>query len=228
MESKAKILVIDDEQDLREILEFNLASQGFAVDTATSAEAALNMPLEQYHLILLDVMMAGMSGYEMAEILRKERDINIPIIFLTAKVAEDDMLTGFNLGADDYICKPFSIKEVVVRIKAVLKRAYAGNEQAVVRFLCFDDLKINTETKIVHIDDSEVKLTRKEFDILVLLLANKGKFITRQEILTRIWSNDVIVTDRNVDVNIARMRKKIGKYGQNIINRTGYGYSFNE
>lgn len=219
-----KILVVDDEKDLREILQFNLASEGFEIDVAASAEEALDMTLDQYHLILLDVMMGGMSGYKMADIVRKERELDIPIIFLTAKSSENDLLTGFNVGGDDYIVKPFSIKEVTVRIKAILKRG-KKSERASTIYEC-EGLKLDINRKMASIDEEPVSLTRKEFEILGLLLKNRGKYISRQEILSRIWSDDVIVTERNVDVNIARLRKKIKSYGRAIKGRTGYGYCF--
>ena len=219
-----KILVVDDEQDLREILQFNLSSEGFEIDVAASAEEALTMSLENYHLILLDVMMGGMSGYKMADIVRKEQELDVPIIFLTAKASENDLLTGFNVGGDDYIVKPFSIKEVTVRIKAILKRG-KKTERASTVYEC-EGLKLDINRKSTTIDDEPVKLTRKEFEILILLMKNRGKFISRQEILNRIWSDDVIVTERNVDVNIARLRKKIREYGTAVKGRSGYGYCF--
>ncbi|WP_423129573.1 response regulator transcription factor [Gaoshiqia sp. Z1-71] len=219
-----RILVVDDEQDLREILQFNLASEGFEIDVAGSAEEALTKPLESYHLILLDVMMGGMSGYKMADIVRKERELDVPIIFLTAKDSENDLLTGFNVGGDDYIVKPFSIKEVTVRIRAVLKRGMPVSKPSAI--IQSNGLKIDHSRKLVTIDDAPVNLTRKEYEILVLLMKNQGRFISRQEILDRVWSNDVIVTERNVDVNIARLRKKIGDYGSAVIGRSGYGYCF--
>lgn len=225
MKTTPRILVVDDERDLREILQFNLSSEGFDIDVASSAEEALNKQLDEYNLILLDVMMGGMSGYKMADILRKDRQIEVPIIFLTAKDSENDLLTGFNVGGDDYIIKPFSIKEVIVRIKAILKRGI-GTSSGSKSLIEVDNLKLDTNSKIITIEEEPVSLTRKEFEILTLLLKNQGKFISRQEILSRIWSDDVIVTERNVDVNIARMRKKIGKYGNSVIGRSGYGYCF--
>lgn len=224
MKYSPRILVVDDEQDLREILEFNLSSEGFDIDVAASAEQALSLQLEDYDLILLDVMMGGMSGYKMADIVRKERKLDIPILFLTAKTAENDLLTGFNVGGDDYITKPFSIKEVVVRIQAVLKRGKRVSPQVVL--LQDRGLILDLNAKSTTIDKKSAQLTKKEFDILVLLLKNKGKFLSRQEILQRIWSDDVIVTKRNVDVNITRLRKKIGKYGKCIIGKTGFGYCY--
>lgn len=224
MSGVPRILIVDDERDLLEILQFNLTSEGFSVDVSTSAEEALNKPLESYHLLLLDVMMGGISGYKMADIIRKERRLEVPIIFLTARDSENDLLTGFNVGGDDYIIKPFSIKEVIVRIRAILKRGKVLTEPGTT--LESGSLKLDLTRKLVTIDEQAANLTRKEFEILALLLKNKGKFISRQEILDRIWSNDVIVTERNVDVNIARLRKKIGSYGASIIGRSGYGYCF--
>lgn len=226
-ESKVhKILVVDDERDLCEILEFNLASEGFLVETAHSAEAALKKPLENFDLILLDVMMGNTSGYRMASIMRKEMNLNVPIIFLTAKNTENDILTGFNVGADDYIPKPFSIKEMMARVRAVLKR---GKAIAVENdLLSSDELLVNTDNKTVQINEKPVNLTRKEFEILVMLMKQKGHYFSREEILNRIWSEDVIVTERNVDVNIARLRKKIGSYGKCIQGRSGYGYCFKD
>lgn len=226
MDSVPKILVVDDEQDLREILEFNLSSEGFEIDTASSAEEALKLPLEKYKLILLDVMMGGMSGFKMADILRKEKKLNIPIIFLTAKSSENELLTGFNVGADDYIIKPFSIKEVLVRIRAVLKRGNLNKSKS--DTLKYKEMKVDLNRKAVYIEKKAIHLTKKEFEILVFLMKNSGNYISRKELLDKIWSEDVIVTERNVDVNITRLRKKIGKYGKTIISQTGYGYCFDK
>lgn len=224
MDYSSKILIVDDEQDLREILEFNLLSEGFRIDTANSAEEALKLPLENYQLILLDVMMGGISGYKLADIIRKERNLDIPIIFLTAKATENDLITGFNVGGDDYITKPFSIKEVIVRVKSILKRGKV-NQQKISILEC-EQLILDLDLKSVNIGEEQIKLTRKEFDILVLLMKNKGKYLSREEILNQIWSDDVIVTERNVDVNIARLRKKIKEYGVAVKGRSGFGYCF--
>ncbi len=219
-----KILIVDDEKDLCEILEFNLNSEGFETEIAYSAEAALKKTIENFDLILLDVMMGEMSGYKMASVIRKDLKLTVPIIFLTAKTTENDLLTGFNVGGDDYISKPFSIKEVIARVKAVLKRGV--NESSSGNILKANNLEIDTSSKIVTIENKPVNLTRKEFEILVLLLKYNGQYLEREEILNRIWSDDVIVTERNVDVNIARLRKKIGKYGEFIKGKSGYGYCF--
>ena len=222
--STPKILIVDDEKDLCEILEFNLTSEGFETEVAHSAEEALKKSLDNFNLILLDVMMGEMSGYKMAARVRKELQLSVPIIFMTAKTAENDILTGFNVGGDDYISKPFSIKEVVVRIKAVLKRG--RQEFGSNKVFRADTLTLDTKLKTVEIENKEVDLTRKEFEILALLLKHQGQYMGRNEILDRIWSDDVIVTKRNVDVNIARLRKKIGVYGEFIKGKSGYGYCF--
>lgn len=219
-----KILIVDDEKDLCEILEFNLSSEGFKTETAHSAEEALRKPIDEFDLILLDVMMGEMSGYKMASKVRKEMKLSVPIIFLTAKTTENDLLTGFNVGGDDYISKPFSIKEVVARIKAVLKRGI--QEQGTNTVLKYDELEVDTISKTISIENKPLNLTRKEFEILALLMKHQGQYISRDEILNRVWSDDVIVTERNVDVNIARLRKKIGEYGNQIKGKSGYGYAF--
>ena len=224
MERNQKILIVDDEKDLCEILEFNLESEGYLIDVVHSGEDALKKPLEEYDLILLDVMMSGITGFKVANVIRKEKKLEMPIIFLTAKTEENDILTGFNVGADDYISKPFSIKEIIARIKAILKRG-VKTEKAESQIV-FKDLKINTVNKDISIAGESINLTRKEYEILVLLMKNMGQYISREEILKSIWNYDVIVTDRNVDVNIARLRKKIGGYSDNIKGKSGYGYCF--
>jgi DNA-binding response OmpR family regulator len=224
MEGNQKILIVDDEKDLCEILEFNLESEGYSIDVVHSGEDALKKPLEEYDLILLDVMMNGITGFKVANVIRKEKKLEIPIIFLTAKTEENDILTGFNVGADDYISKPFSIKEVIARVKVILKRGIKSvkDENQIV----FRNLKLTTKKKEITIDGQTINLTRKEYEILYLLMKNMGQYLSREEILKNIWSYDVIVTDRNVDVNIARLRKKIGEYSDNIKGKSGYGYCF--
>jgi len=219
-----KILVVDDEKDLCEILQFNLESEGFEVEVAYSGEEALKKPIETFDLILLDVMMGGISGFKTADTIRKQRQLTVPIIFITARDGENDLLTGFNIGGDDYINKPFSVREVIARVKAVLKR---GSLKVMENLAC-DGLEIDAEKKIVTIDNQLIDLTRKEFDILFILMKRKGSYISRTDILDKVWHDDVIVTERNVDVNIARLRKKIGDYGNRIKGKTGYGYKFDE
>lgn len=222
-----RILVVDDEEDLCEILKFNLENEGYEVDTAHSAEEALRTDLGNYHLILLDVMMGEISGFKMARMLKKEKKTaDIPIIFITAKDTENDTMTGFNLGADDYISKPFSLREVIARVKAVLRRTAADSAGASARTIAYESLVIDAGRKKASVDGKETPLTKKEFEILSLLLQNKGRVFSREEILDRVWTDEVYVLDRTVDVNITRLRKKIGKYGKNIVTRLGYGYCF--
>lgn len=222
-----KILAVDDEEDLCEILKFNLEIEGYEVDTAFSAEEALKLDLTQYSLLLLDVMMGEISGFKMASILRKkEKTANIPIIFLTAKDTENDMLTGFNLGADDYISKPFSIRQVIARVKAVLRRTAESNERKTSDVLTYGTLELDTKRIKASIDGQEIPLTKKEFEILKLLLENRGNVFSREEILSRIWKDEAYVLDRTIDVNITRLRKKISPYGKNIVTRLGFGYCF--
>jgi two-component system, OmpR family, alkaline phosphatase synthesis response regulator PhoP len=224
MAEQKKILIVDDEKDLCEILQFNLESEGFSIDIANSGEEALKKPLQNFDLIILDVMMGGISGFKVANIIRKEKKLAVPIIFLTAKGEENDVLTGFNVGGDDYMPKPFSIKEVIARIKAILKR---GTKQDINNDLInFKELSVDLKKKEISVAGQIINLTRKEFEILVLLLKNLGNYLSRDEILNRIWDEDVIVTERNVDVNIARLRKKISVYGHNIKGKSGYGYCF--
>jgi DNA-binding response OmpR family regulator len=227
-EKKQRILIVDDEEDIREILHFNLENEGYEIDQAESAEEALNVLNESHNLILLDVMMGGMSGFKLAQLLRKSGN-NVPIVFLTAKNTENDLLSGFSIGGDDYISKPFSVKEVIARIKTILKRAGSSKEEKnSAQNIAVDGLIIDLEKKIVHVNEEAVELTHKEFNILVLLVQNPGKIYTRTDILDKAWSDNSIVLDRTVDVHITRLRKKIGEYGKYIISRTGYGYSFSQ
>lgn len=224
-DTKQRILIVDDEEDIRDILHFNLENEGYEIDQAESAESALNVLNETHNLILLDVMMGGMSGFKLAQLLRKSGN-EIPIIFLTAKNTENDLLSGFSIGADDYISKPFSVKEVIARVKTVLKRTVATGSKAESTDIVVDGLKVDMEQKVVFVNDESVELTHKEFNILVLLLRNPGKIYTRTDILDKAWNDNSVVLDRTVDVHITRLRKKIGEYGKYIISRTGYGYSF--
>ena len=221
-----KILVVDDEQNLCEILAYNLRNDGYEVTEANSAEEALELPLAAFDLMLLDVMMGGMSGFDLARRLKtEEKTAHIPIIFLTAKDTEQDMLHGFGLGADDYIAKPFRIMEVLARVKAVLNRS-THSTQVSPETLRYDHLVLNLNTKTVSVDGEEVAFTKTEFELLRLLLEHKGRVFSRQELIDHVWPSDVMVLDRTVDVNITRIRKKIGPYGQMIRTRFGYGYFF--
>ena len=222
-----RILVVDDEEDLCEILKFNLEIEGYDVDTAYSAEDAMKLDISSYNLLLLDVMMGEISGFKLANMLRKnEKTAKMPIIFLTAKDTENDLLTGFNLGADDYISKPFSIRQVVARVKAVLRRTASKPLEQEPELLAYETLILDTKRIKASVNGEEVPLTKKEFEILKLLLENKGNVFSREEILSRIWKDEVYVLDRTIDVNITRLRKKIGIYGKNIVTRLGFGYCF--
>ena len=234
MESKS-ILIVDDEETLCEVLKLNLENEGFDVDYALSAEQALTYDLSGYALILLDIMMGEMSGIKMAKLLKADvRTAHIPIIFCTARDSEDDMVMGLNLGADDYIAKPYTIRNVVARVKSVLRRTsvplnaqskgeVAREEQLVVEGLCLD-----LEFKRCIVDGTEVKLAKKEFELLTYLIRHRGKICSREQILSRVWSDEVIVLDRTIDVNITRLRSKIGAYGAYIVTRSGFGYGFRD
>ena len=220
-----RILVVDDELDLREILQCNLEAAGYDVDTAASAEEALTLIDRAPDLLLLDVMMGGMSGFALAEKLRVEHASAVPIIFLTAKDTEDDLLQGFSVGADDYISKPFSLQEVLARVKAVLRRARQtdapGNKTCAP-----DNLSLDSHRKMVCIGDDEILLSKKEFGILNILVSNPGRVFSREEILEQVWQGESFVLDRTVDVHIAHVRKKLGDMGNRIVNRQGLGYCF--
>ncbi|MDD2299444.1 MAG: response regulator transcription factor [Fermentimonas sp.] len=220
-----RILVVDDEKDICDILQFNLENEGYIVDVATSGEEALKMLTDVHQLIILDVMMDGISGFKMAEMLRKN-DNYVPIIFLTAKNTENDVLTGFSLGGDDYIAKPFSVKEVLARVRALIKRTTLIIQPADTKWK-FDGLMIDITTNRVTIDDIEVSLTKKEFEILSLLAQASPKVLTRAEILSSVWGDNEYVLDRTVDVHITRLRKKLGDYASVIVNRSGFGYYLN-
>ena len=218
-----KILIVDDDHNICEILEFNLKNEGFDVECAYSAEEALKKLSDEFAVILLDVMMGGMSGYSMAERLRAE-DNQIPIIFLTAKDTENDMLTGFSVGGDDYISKPFSIKEVIARVKAAAKRLNQMPKKN--RKLVFENLVIDYKSKELIIDDKKITLTKTEFEILVLLAENPDRMFSREHIIELVWKDTVYIAERTVDVHITRLRKKMGKQASLIVNRPGYGYKF--
>ena len=231
MESK-RILIVDDEETLCEVLKLNLENEGFDVDYALSAEQALNYNLCNYSLILLDIMMGEMSGIKMAKLLKANVSTAlIPIIFCTARDSEDDMVMGLNLGADDYITKPYTIRNVVARVKTVLRRVSAQKNGAKTEaeksnLLIVEGLCLDLEFKRCTVDGTEVKLAKKEFELLTYLIRHRGKICSREQILSRVWSDEVIVLDRTIDVNITRLRSKIGAYGAYIVTRSGFGYGF--
>ena len=227
MEHKNRILVVDDEQDLLEILKFNLETEGYEVSTACSAEEALTLNVGEFDLLLLDMMMGGISGFAMAKKVKSDpASEHIPIVFLTARDTENDTVTGFNLGADDYISKPFSIREVLVRVRAVLRRTASPAEQQAPQVIYYQGIEMNLGKKTVSIDGEEIPFTKTEFELLHLLLEVLGRVFSRQELIDRIWPKDVLVLDRTVDVNITRLRKKIGRFSKCIVTRLGFGYYF--
>lgn len=220
-----KLLIVDDEAGIREILQFNLENAGYEVDCAASAEEALQVLGAEHCLILLDVMMGGMSGLQMAQVLRDEWHSRIPIIFLTAKTGQEDLLAGFSAGGDDYIPKPFSILEVIARVKAVLKRTETVVEQTSV--VEQGALRIDLDRKMVYVDGGPVTFSKKEFEVLALLASHPGQIFSRENIIDELWKDAPYVLDRTVDVHIARIRSKLGARKNYLTNRTGYGYVFN-
>ena len=228
-----RILIVDDEETLCEVLKINLENEGFDVDIAFSAEQALSLDLPSYSLILLDIMLGETSGIKMAKILKSNvKTANIPIIFCTARDSEDDMIMGLDIGADDYIVKPYTVRNVIARVKSVLRRTSGNKESQLVpekpRFLQVNGLQLNLEFKRCIVDGVEVKMAKKEFELLAYLILKRGKICSREEILSRVWSDEVVVLDRTIDVNITRLRSKIGPYGSYIVTRSGFGYGFSD
>lgn len=221
MEKDRKILIVDDEPSLRDGLQTYLELEGYSVDTAESAEQALDMKPEAYDLILLDIMLGGISGIEMARRLKARPDTAaVPVIFLTARDSDDDMVAGLELGADDYIAKPYSARNVVARIAAVLRRSGAGKARP--------GVSCDRASLTCRVDGRELRLPRREFELLALLLENPGRIFTRDELLDRVWPENVIIADRSVDVHITRLRGKIVPYSKHIVTRSGYGYGWQD
>ena len=226
-----RILVVDDEQDICEILQYNLETEGYEVVTANSAEEALGLHLQEFGLILLDVMMGEMSGFQMARRLKDNTaTAQIPIIFITALDSEDNLVKGLNIGADDYIAKPLSMKEVKARVRAVLRRSSQPQLQQTIittdNKICYEGITLDHNAKTATLDGQNLSLTKLEYELLSLLLQHPGKVFSREDLLKYCWPQDVLVLDRTVDVNITRLRKKIGRYGKHIKTRVGYGYCF--
>ena len=219
------ILVVDDEEDICEIIKFNLEAEGYRVETSLSAEEALKKPLKKYSLFILDIMMKGMSGFRLADEIRNKRKLDAPIVFLTAKNTENDKLTGFSVGADDYITKPFSVRELVARIKVIMRRPSIMHpvDQSNIKIA---GLELNQVKKRLIIYGEKISLTKHEYEIMHLLLKNPGKVFTREEILSYAWKENSYVLERTVDVHMTRLRKKLGKYCQYIVSRSGHGYCF--
>lgn len=225
---KSKILIVDDEEDLCRILQFNLENEGYEVKAVHSGEDAVACVDDSFHLVLLDVMMSGMNGFETANVIRKKMRLDVPIVFLTAKDTENDLLTGFSLGADDYIAKPFSVKEVNARVKALLNRTRRMEKTGSGREEVWKDpdFKVDYDRKDVLIGGMPIQLTRREFELLRLLIESPDRVFSREEILKTVWPEDGCVLDRTVDVHITRLRKKLQRFGSRIMNRSGYGYYF--
>lgn len=234
----AKILVIDDEEALCEILKFNLEKAGYDVDCAYSAEEALEKDLNVYNLMIVDIMMETLSGFDFAKRVRNNPETEfIPIIFCSALSGEDDTVMGLNIGGDDYITKPFVISEVLARVQAVLRRSRmnavtaarpAADDSNYVSDIKFEGLSIDRNEKLCYMDGNELNLTRTEYDILLFFLTHRNRIYSREELIEKIWDSNVVVTTRTIDTNIARLRKKIGDYGNNIVTRLGFGYGFKE
>lgn len=231
----AKILVIDDEEALCEILKFNLEKAGYDVDCAYSAEEALEMNLKSYQLMIVDIMMESLSGFDFAKRVRNNHETEFtPIIFCSALNGEDDTVMGLNIGADDYITKPFVISEVLARVRAVLRRVEmvakteAPKDNNYMDDVIFNGLRIDCNEKLGYLNGEELNLTRTEYDILLFFLTHRNRIYSREELISKIWDSNVVVTIRTIDTNIARLRKKIGEYGNNIITRLGFGYGFKE
>ena len=228
-----RILIVDDEETLCEVLKLNLENEGYDVDIAFSAEQALTLDLKSYSLILLDIMMGEISGIKMAKMMKADvTTAGVPIIFCTARDTEDDMVMGLNLGADDYIVKPYTVRNVIARVKSVLRRTagHKGGAPAAEHSntLQVEGLLLDLEFKRCIVDGLEVKLARKEFELLAYLISHRGKICSREQILNRVWSDEVVVLDRTIDVNITRLRSKIGAYGSYIVTRSGFGYGFRD
>jgi two-component system alkaline phosphatase synthesis response regulator PhoP len=224
-EDHYNILVVDDEEDICEVIKFNLEAEGYKVVTSLSAEDALEKQLKKFHLFILDIMMKGMSGFRLADEIRNKRKLKTPVIFLTAKNTENDKLTGFSLGADDYITKPFSVRELVARVKVVLRRKESRKHDDISN-IRISGIELDQGKKRLYIDDRKISLTPHEYQIMLLLLNNQGKVFTREEILNYAWNEYSYVLERTVDVHITRLRKKLGNYGKHIISRSGHGYCF--
>ena len=225
-----KILVVDDEEHILELISFNLTNNGYKVIKANNGIDAVRLAIEEKpKLILLDLMIPGKDGYDVCREVRCNSEIrNIPIIMLTAKSEELDKILGLELGADDYITKPFSVRELLARVKAVLRRFSVVEPESSV--LVFGNLKADFEKREIHVKDKKLDLTLKEFELLEILIRNKGKILTRDTLLDKIWGYEYIGETRTVDVHIRYLRKKVEEDDKNpklIETIRGVGYRFN-
>lgn len=233
---RIKLLVIDDEESICEILRYNLEKEGYEVDCASSAEEALSLDLSSYSLFIVDIMMDRLSGFDFAKRVKNNAATeNTPIIFCSALNGEDDTVMGLNIGGDDYITKPFVIGEVLARVRAVLRRSHATRQwvynvskSIYEPDITFRNMRVNRNEKVCYLNGEPVSLTRTEFDILMFFLTHRNRIYSREEIIRQVWSGEVVVTNRTIDTNITRLRKKLGEYGSNIVTRLGFGYGFKE
>lgn len=233
-----RILVIDDEESICDILKYNLEKEGYRVDVCYSAVEALERDLTQYALFIVDIMMEHLSGYDFVQRLRSNMSTEkLPVIMCSALNDEDDKVTGLNIGADDYIPKPFTVAEVVARTRAVLRRSLLSVSESQKNAIngadynsdiVYKTIRVDQNEKVCYIDGLEVPLTRTEYDILVFFLTHRNRIYSREEIIREVWSSDVLVSSRAIDTNLTRLRKKLGEYGNNIITRQGFGYGFKE
>ncbi|MCC6443383.1 MAG: response regulator transcription factor [Armatimonadetes bacterium] len=225
-----KILIVDDEKTITDSVGFSLKKEGFEVTAAHDGETALRLARsERPDLILLDVMLPSMSGFDICRLVRKESDV--PIILMTARAEEIDKVVGFEIGSDDYVTKPFSMRELIARVKAVLKRSASSSHLQEARPIHADGLEIDISSHTVHVRGCPITLSPKEFDLLVILASNRGKVMTRDVLLDRIWGEDAYIDTRTVDVHIRWLREKIEAdpgHPQYILTVRGSGHKFGE
>ena len=226
----SKVLVVDDEQDILDVLQYNFGLEGYEVETARSGEEALRKDLSRFQLLVLDVMMGGMSGLKVLMTIRQNpQTAHLPVILLTAKSSREDIIDGLRIGADDYVTKPFSIQELLLRARAILRRSATAEAQATkadTEPLTYGGLSLDLHAMELNVDGTPVPLAKTEFQLLALLMQNPSRVFSREQLLRGAWPDGVVVTERSVDVGITRLRKKIGPYAKCIVTRQGYGYSF--
>ena len=223
----SKILIIDDEKDLVESIEYNLKKEGFTVSKAYDGQAGLKSAREKSpDLIILDLMLPEISGMDLCKIIKKEdRTAAIPIIMLTAKTSQVDKIVGLEIGADDYLTKPFDMRELIARIRAILKRSGVKEKSAGILFK-FPDLEVDTAKHEVRVLGRIIELTAKEFALLCHLIENKERVCTRESLLDTVWGIEVAIETRTVDVHVKNLREKMGKAGKHILTLRGVGYKF--
>ncbi|MDE5650210.1 MAG: response regulator transcription factor [Duncaniella sp.] len=226
--STYSILVVDSDDDICSLLKVNLQTEGYAVEVCESAESALTTHLENYLLVITETELPGeIDGWELIERIKGNRlTANVPVMFCSTHDSENDIIRGLNAGADDYITKPFSLREMLARIRSVLRRHRNMAPQATARTIEYRTLILNIDSHSLIIDGETVSLSPTEFAILTFLLRSRNKMLSREEIFTAAWPGEEMTNPRLVDVNISRLRKKLNAYGANIVNRSGLGYGF--